>query len=202
MRAQLGRSWWWVSMWMAGGMTLAATGPDIDRETARFRLRGESAHALWLIEEGLRRSPTLRWLVGELATTDVIVHVVAAPLEDLAGRTVFQVRAGGHRYLAMTISTRQPTAVQLATLAHELVHVLEVADDAGVASQAGMRRLYERIGERTQRAGRYETAAARKVGQRALGEVTNPRRTPVDTVALMRLTRRGGTGGGADPVLR
>jgi hypothetical protein len=198
MRAQLGRSWWWVSLWLTSGVSVAAADPDVPGlDPARFSLRAASVHAQWLIDEGQRRSPTIRWLAGEVTRTDLIVHVVTEPLLGLAGCTVFQVRAGGYRYVTVAISTRQPRTVQLATLAHELAHVLEIADAPDVTSQAAMKALYERIGERALATGRYETEGARRVGEQALSELVVARPRPVDAGHLARLVRPGIPGGRA-----
>lgn len=193
MRAQSGRTYWCVSLWLAGGMALSAAGLDANVDGVRFSLRAASPHAQWLIDEGRRRSPTIAWLAGEITASDLIVHVIAEPLVGLAGRTVFQVQAGGYRYVTVVICTRQTRTVQLATLAHELVHALEIADAPEVRTQADVKALYDRIGERTLGLARYETNAARKVGERALSEVLSGRHRPVDTGALARLVRPGST---------
>lgn len=142
-------------------------------EECVISLRPESPHALWLVNEGQRRSATLAELAARVPETDIIVIVRAEPLRGMAGSTVFTADGGSHRYVTVTISTRESAAVQIATLAHELVHVLEIADALEVRSQAGMQALYERIGHRGLRHGCFETRTALEAGARARADLAS-----------------------------
>jgi hypothetical protein len=65
---------------------------------------------------------------------------------------------------------------QISVLGHELQHVSEVAAAAGVDDVPGMRRLFERIGQQTDLAGKkYETAAAQAVEDLVRAEIRGVR---------------------------
>jgi hypothetical protein len=69
---------------------------------------------------------------------------------------------------------RHPNNV-IATLAHELQHVLEVAQSPDVKDAATMRALFERIGAvrvSSATTTAYETEAARRIGEQVLRELS------------------------------
>lgn len=81
-----------------------------------------------------------------------------------AGATRFVTRAGGQRYLRITLDVLVWGDAAIALLAHELQHAWEIAQAPWVIDQATLGQLYRRIGH----AGcvgttclRYDTAAAR-----------------------------------------
>jgi hypothetical protein len=63
-------------------------------------------------------------------------------------------------------------------LGHELQHALEVAAAADVTNEAGLERLYRRIGRlQVHQVSRFETDAAVRAGEQVLAEVRASRRT-------------------------
>ncbi len=143
---------------------------------ALFHVRAGRTRLGPILDVGRRLSRTLRRLVAEIESSDVIVHVygVARSSRYSAGGLQFVQSAGGFRYLRVLVDPRLSPANLIALLAHELQHVAEVARDPAVVDQATFARLYERIGDTGCRAGSaacYETVAARLVGQRVLDEV-------------------------------
>jgi len=100
------------------------------------------------INEGLARSSLFRDLVTRLDGSDVIVYVeTECPMQArLFGRLTFMASGGGRRYVNVRIACMLNGSEQIAALAHELRHAVEIADAPYVVDVASLRRLYERIG--------------------------------------------------------
>ena len=127
-----------------------------------------------LLARGMARSPTFVALMRALDRTDVIVYVeLSAKLPmNVAGRLLFATAgSGGHRYLRIQIARDSSTNAQVAAIAHELQHAIEVAQAPDVRDEAGLARLYGRIGTRGALADSYDTEAAQLTGRRVLFEI-------------------------------
>ena len=88
-------------------------------------------------------------------------------------------KAGGFRYLRAAISTDLSSDQIIASLAHELQHVVEVIEDSNVVDERSLVALYKRIGEPA------AAVASRGVGNRGGAGGRDPRAaraegTPVD----------------------
>jgi len=127
-----------------------------------------------LLARGMARSPTFTGLVAALDLTDVIVYVEVnnrLPL-NVAGRLLFGAGpAGGPRYLRIQVARDASKSAQIAAIAHELQHALEVAHAPEVRDEQGLERLYRRIGIRGAVHGSYDTEAAQIAGRRVLMEI-------------------------------
>jgi len=119
-----------------------------------------------LLKKGVRHSPSFAALVTRLQDSDVYVYVelVERLPGALEGRLMMLPTAHGHRYVRIQIALRGSPDDSVAVLGHELQHAVEVADALDVTDQAGMGRLYERIGSRS---GEhiYDTIAAQEMGR-------------------------------------
>jgi hypothetical protein len=125
------------------------------------------------LADGIERSATFRALVDRVNASDLIVYVerIADLDERLDGQLIFITTAGGRRYLRVQINARLWGEREVAILAHELEHAVEIADAPGVVDETAMAGFYARSGaRRTAMAGRvqrFETdqaiAAARQV---------------------------------------
>jgi hypothetical protein len=75
-------------------------------------------------------------------------------------------RAGSFRYVRATLNADQSADQMIATLAHELQHALEVAEDEGVTDQRSLLALYKRIGRPSYSGlvAAWETDAAQDTG--------------------------------------
>jgi hypothetical protein len=122
------------------------------------------------IVRGYAGSSSFRRLVDVLERSDVIVHVeqVNQPGEGLAGSTRFVTRAGGQRYVRVTVYGSWPARQTIALIGHELQHAVEVATAGWVVDQATCLELFHAIGHRTCDPRRvcYETDAAVAAGAR------------------------------------
>jgi hypothetical protein len=101
-----------------------------------------------LLERGTRISPTFRALVHRLLASDVIVYLwcdsADAPPSD--GRLTFLSAAGGYRYVVVRLARLRSRERQIAIMAHELRHAIEIADAPDVIDGPSMAREYRRIG--------------------------------------------------------
>jgi hypothetical protein len=129
-----------------------------------------------LLAVGYAKSPTLRRLVDRLQQSDVIVHIAPRILHSrrVDGTLQFVTRAGGYRYVRITINLPATPKAVIALLGHELQHALEVAEETSVMDRATFEALYRRIGcecGRTAGSISYDTPPAREAGERVLAEM-------------------------------
>jgi hypothetical protein len=138
------------------------------------RVRGLASDVQTLLARGMARSSTFSRLMTDIDNTDVIVYVEFSEKlpSATAGRLLFggSTRAGT-RYLRIQLSPEATIAQQIAVLAHELQHALEVGLAPDVLDQASFAQLYERIGSANPPPHGYDTEAARAVGRRVMLEV-------------------------------
>jgi len=147
-----------------------------DVAAPRSRVRAESSDVRALVSEAAGRSSTVRALVDEIDQSDVIVYVRVRPFasQRLEGRTGFIGSRPPARFLAIELACPRTRASQMATLAHELQHVVEIARARWVVGPATLAQYYGRIGDHidgdatTQM---FETAAAYQVGLRVWHEL-------------------------------
>jgi hypothetical protein len=108
-------------------------------------------------------SPTFTTLLRRIDSSDQIVYVVFTDSPAIpTARTTLVTSAGPVRFLRIDINPRIPPGDRVPLLAHELQHVVEMADAPDVRDDEGVRKLYRRIGTASD-ADHYETAAARRV---------------------------------------
>lgn len=135
----------------------------LDPTVAAFILRGQAA------------SPAFRRLVAALERSDVIVHVeqVNRPGDGLAASTRFVTRAGGQRYVRITLYGNWSVYQTISLIGHELQHAGEVASAGWVVDQETCLELFSSIGHRTCNPRRvcYETDAAIAAGAEVLKDV-------------------------------
>jgi hypothetical protein len=147
------------------------TGPSGDRPAVSVLAHVRAAaNAAVLLGDAAAASATVRDLMGRLAETDVIVYVeiTASPQIPLA-RTKFVTATPSARFLRIGLRSALPPFDVTPLIAHELQHALEIAACADVRDDAGMRRLFARIGHQ-HGTDSYETDAARQVEQAARAE--------------------------------
>ena len=130
-----------------------------------------------LFDAGLVASPTLRALLLRLDSSDVVAYIrLEEPRRDgIDGSLQFVSAAAGMRYLLIRV-VRMPTrGRQLALIAHELQHAVEVATAPQIVDLQTFTQEYERIGQashyRRHRVRSFETHAALATGERVLKEL-------------------------------
>jgi hypothetical protein len=142
----------------------------------RRPIRSTDRRLRMLLDDGMRSSPTLRALVARLSASDVVVYLRCdGPTEPVSGgRLTFVSSAGGFRYLVVRMA-RLSRAPQIAIMAHELQHAVEIADAPAIVDGQSLVREYHRIGyvnfESPLPGIAFDTAAAVRVGEQVLREL-------------------------------
>jgi len=140
-------------------------------------VRAESHDTRRFIQEAAERSAIVHALIDRLEQSDVVAYVrfVAFSGSLLEGRVGFISRAGNRRYVAIEVACGRDRTLQIATFAHELQHVLEIAAAPAVVDAGTLAIHYGRIGLRmTDTYGHqtFETLAAIETGRRARRDIT------------------------------
>lgn len=138
------------------------------------RVRPDTEAVASVLKGALVRSATVRELAATIERSDLLVFVVMSSEPSAwRGGTRFASTSIHGRMMIVTINASLDAREKLAVLGHELQHVCEVAADLDVTDQAGMRRLFERVGHPTALSGGvYETAAAQRIERQVRAEVT------------------------------
>jgi hypothetical protein len=161
---------------------LAGAGPtDAEPQPHIPRLRTADPRIRALIDEGRRTSPTFRALAARIERSDVVVYVQCeAPSSRLGGgRLVFVSSAGGFRYVVVRMGWLPSRRQQIAMLAHELQHAVEIADTPAIVDSESLAREYTRMADAKEvtRAGAattaFDTHAANVAGSRVLRALTS-----------------------------
>jgi len=161
----------------AGGAHTSAAGPSCqveDTATPHQHVRVSDPQLAAQFEDGLRRSMTLRTLVGHVESFRAFVYIRAGyaggPSGWLTGAMSHEVvRSGGFRFVKIDVWPNRADRT-VATIGHELQHAVEVLD-ADVSGQANVTDFYKRIGTFV-RTGVYETSAAQRAGSTVLQELS------------------------------
>jgi hypothetical protein len=144
----------------------------------RGHLRTTDDRLRRLLDLGARTSPTFRALVRRLVESDVVVYLWCdrgdtAPSD---GRLTFVSAAGGYRYVVVRLAHFRSRERQIALMAHELRHAVEIADAPQVVDVESLEREYRRIGymSSTPTADRrtFDTRAAVDAGWQVIRELT------------------------------
>ena len=161
-----------VSLVMTASAAIDARASHPRTSSGTAHVRGTTPRMARILDDAVRRSPTVARLVTALDASDVIVHI--EDTRDLPpgtdGCLMFTVAAGPVRYLRARILGGLGPFDMAATIGHELQHALEVAQHPDVRDSAAFVALYQRIGERGGR-GHYDTAAARMTGRKVRSEM-------------------------------
>jgi hypothetical protein len=121
-----------------------------------------------LFEHGVTQSPTFRTLVEKVEASSILVFVegdIRMP-ERLGARLNFVTSVNDLRYVRVDINCTLAPRRQIALLAHELQHALEIADRPDILETEAMETLFEDIGFQSFENGRhrsFETEAAIEV---------------------------------------
>jgi|GEM_PF-5781608 len=106
-----------------------------DHSCIRFVQPGQR----WILDRGVRESPTLASLADALCGTDVIAYVQVdlTMRHNLAGSCGLFAAAPHNRYLIIRLSSRLPNGLdRIATLSHELEHALQIGRAGWVRTPA------------------------------------------------------------------
>jgi hypothetical protein len=142
-------------------------------------VRGTHVEEALLLDELVARSLIARDLMDRLDRSDLTIYInykwFSSP--TLHGRIGFPGAASHVRLLVIELDCRQNRTDQLAALAHELQHAVEIADAPLVSDARSLAALYTSIGSMTgysAGAETFETDAAAETGRRVRSELANP----------------------------
>jgi hypothetical protein len=133
-------------------------------------VRGADDSAKSLLVNGMARSRTFRSIVDEIEHSNVIVYVEVRS-QALPGQLQLVASSGGCRFVRVSIRKPALPADQVAWLAHELWHAVEIARAPEVREALSLRKLYERIGGAERYGDNAESGAAQDVWTRVLAEL-------------------------------
>jgi hypothetical protein len=136
------------------------------------RVRTPSADLRALIDEGATRSDTLRNVLARLERGQWVVFIFPGQCPDQQLVACLTHTVGdydGYRSLRILVDVgRQHYDGVLASVAHELMHALEVVDAPEVIDAVTMRDFFRRIGRESvssHRVTAYETSTAVTIGE-------------------------------------
>jgi hypothetical protein len=166
-----------VLCWFALTSSTIASSDPAALDGGGPRIRPQNAYIAELLKTGRARSATLRSLADRIEAGNVIVYIAVNPLlkSSLSGALTWMTQAGGFRYVRASLSKDLTPDQMIATLAHELQHAAEVAEDPSVSSEATLVAMYRRIGlpKHASSAG-WETEAAQEMGYQVRRELAMP----------------------------
>ena len=109
------------------------------------RVRVLDARLKSLFDHGLTQSPTLRAQVDKVEASSILVFVdgdMRMP-ERLGAQLTFVTSVNDVRYVRVDLNVMLPPRRQIALLAHELQHALEIADRPEIQDIEAMESFYE-----------------------------------------------------------
>ena len=161
----------------------ALADPALDPDGGGPRIRPYDGRVAAALVDGLRRSPTLRAMVDQIEQGDVIVYLETRDSlrkDHLAGVLTWLTATPAFRYVRVSINPELPRNTAIATLGHELQHVLEVVSDPSIVSSASMEAFYQRNGISMRRnTNGWDSLRARDVGDDVRRDLNGGRPTHV-----------------------
>lgn len=144
-----------------------------------------------LLEAGVERSPTLAALIADVEAASIVAYIecdMRLPSRILA-RLNLITSIGGIRYVRIAVDCAIGARRQMALLAHEIKHALEIAERRDIEDAEAMESFYEDVGFQTTVEGthrNYETDAAIAVQRQVENEIRR-RARPADEAAGARV---------------
>jgi hypothetical protein len=158
-----------VAMAAAVLVPVPALGQEPGPAAVPSRIRAGDASAAFLFRSGMARSATFRAIVDAIERSDLIVYIETRPIR-LPGQLQLLAASPGCRHVRVSVRTPGLDTELVAWLGHELWHVVELAAAPDVRTQAGLFRLYQRIGTAVASGSTAETAKAQEVWTTVLYE--------------------------------
>jgi hypothetical protein len=154
--------------------SLSNAADSITESPRRPPIRSTDRRLRALLELGVRMSPTLRALVARLRASDVVVYVQCDGPGAPDGRLTFLSAVGGYRYVVVRMAQFAPM-LQIAMMAHELQHAVEIAETPAIVDGESLVREYTRIGYINPSSSlpgvAFDTHAAVRAGEQVLKEL-------------------------------
>jgi hypothetical protein len=141
------------------------------------RVRAADSRMAAALEEGLERSASFRAIVDRVNQLDVIVYIETQPLlrHRLAGRMTWVTATKDFRYVRVAINPDLQSTMLIASLAHELQHVIEVGEAPSIVDNRTLADHYRAHGlEKHVNSDEWDTEAARRTGETVRRELADP----------------------------
>lgn len=138
------------------------------------RIRPTDPRLADILADGVQRSVTLRKLVDRIEAGNVVVYLESEQSMPglLLGALTWVGANDTLRFVRAAIKVRPKSNALIASIAHELQHVVEVVNAPWVNDDRTLRALYNGIGKRTSVSEEvWDTAAARWTTQQVLREL-------------------------------
>lgn len=168
------RSWICVAF-IVVTLIAAGAGPARGEDGQEPHVRTISPLAQRLVADATERSPAFKALVDAVNASDVVVYVSLDMRlsERVRGQLQFIGSAGGRRYLDVRVARHLDRRIEMAALAHELQHAVEIAGAPEVVDSATLDRFYRRIGFSISDRFWHESHAAMAAGDAVMRELTH-----------------------------
>lgn len=131
-------------------LLLLTTGSGSVDAGALTHLRSTDPALTAAVNAGRRLSPMFRRLVDQVNASDLVIHLMYGrpPTHGIAAHLTFAAKAGGVRYIRISIDRCLAEPALVAIVGHELQHAVEIANAPWVEDQRSMAELYQHIGFR------------------------------------------------------
>jgi hypothetical protein len=151
--------------------------PAVTPTFPHVRLMSSVTHTI--VDDAVRRSPTIANMMREIEQTDVIAFIELTYGTSHAQGTTKLIGVSDYaRFVSVNVDFTLDQGRRMELLAHELCHVLEIAHAPEVRDDAGMQALFGRIGwsmvEKS-----FETAAAMDVEAMVRRDLGRPAPKPL-----------------------
>ncbi len=174
-RAARGRALWLTGIILATVTAQTAGAQDPQPTGGSSRLRPTDQRAAQLLQTGIARSSTFRTIVDTLEHSDLIVWVETRHLLRLPGQLQLLAATPICRHVRISVNVPGLDVDEIAWLAHELWHAVEIAGARDVTDQASLQRFYERIGDGGGGTNVVESAKAQDVWTKVRYEIETTR---------------------------
>jgi hypothetical protein len=161
-----------------GARSLEAASCNVEESVAVSHVRPQDVAISAALQAGLRRSALLRDLVRRVESLPGLVYLRSGDMysprlasHGLRGATSHYVTAAGDLRVIRVIVEAHANDRTIATIGHELQHVVEILNAPGASDLASVENLFSRIGFPVH-AGIYETVAAQAAGNRVYEELS------------------------------
>ena len=160
---------------LAVAVLVATIAAPSDAQVPASRLRPQQARMTRWLADGTLRSSTFRALVRRIETSDVLVYLDIARLAPgVSASLTFMGDTPYGRMVKLSVRPHLSGRDTLAMIAHEMQHVVELAEHPDVRSEAAFETLFRQIGHPSSFAARhFDTRAAMRTGDRVRLELTS-----------------------------
>ncbi len=160
---------------MIAALALGAAADARGPQAIDPHLRPASPASRDLVASSLERSLTVSSLAEQLKASDVVAYVVAEP-HAFAGRDSsiqFLGRSKAQRFMVIMVNSALPEDRQIALVAHELQHAVDMSHTKWVTDQERLGQYFTRVGWRGGDAPGYETLTAVRTERKVAKELAS-----------------------------